>query len=142
MSFSKKKDPFDIVEHRVNENNQEFFDDLRMDEEEDAIEKMRERERMEEPPKEKANKYGWAFFLASMFIGIGITATIGAPLPLFVGMGGRIPVFCRSDLRTVHAAFFRQSIAKLPLHLVSTLRQVLLTPTQNREAPLLPIVSL
>jgi hypothetical protein len=87
MSFSKKKDPFDIVEHRVNENNQEFFDDLRMDEEEDAIEKMRERERMEEPPKEKANKYGWAFFLASMFIGIGITATIGAPLPLFVGMG-------------------------------------------------------
>ncbi|MEM6768676.1 MAG: hypothetical protein AAF655_27300, partial [Bacteroidota bacterium] len=31
-------------------------------------------------------KYGWSFFLASLFIGLGITATIDAPLPLFLGL--------------------------------------------------------
>jgi hypothetical protein len=33
------------------------------------------------------NKYGWAFFLFSLFTGLGITATIGEPLGLFMGLG-------------------------------------------------------
>lgn len=37
--------------------------------------------------KSGADQYGWAFFLASMFIGLGITATTGHPLGLFLGMG-------------------------------------------------------
>jgi len=35
----------------------------------------------------KEKNYGWAFFLASMFIGLGITATSEAPMGLFAGMG-------------------------------------------------------
>jgi hypothetical protein len=35
----------------------------------------------------RKNKYGWAFFLCSMFIGLGITASLGHPLGLFLGLG-------------------------------------------------------
>lgn len=43
----------------------------------------------EEPvqPGVKKKKYNWAFFLASMFIGLGITATTGGPFGLFGGLG-------------------------------------------------------
>ena len=37
--------------------------------------------------KKKARKYKWAFFLASMFTGIGVTAVTDFPLFLFLGMG-------------------------------------------------------
>ncbi len=33
------------------------------------------------------NKYGWAFFLCSLFIGLGITASTAHPLGLFAGLG-------------------------------------------------------
>ena len=37
---------------------------------------------------ERKNKYGWAFFLCSMFIGLGFTTVSElAPLPLFLGLG-------------------------------------------------------
>ena len=37
--------------------------------------------------REKSNKYGWALFLCSLFVGLGFTATTEGPLPLFLGMG-------------------------------------------------------
>lgn len=35
----------------------------------------------------RKNKYGWAFFLCSLFLGLGITATFESPLGLFGGLG-------------------------------------------------------
>lgn len=35
----------------------------------------------------RKNKYGWAFFLCSLFLGLGLTATLEHPLPLFAGLG-------------------------------------------------------
>ena len=37
--------------------------------------------------KTKEKKYNWAFFLASLFIGLGVTATFDAPFGLFAGLG-------------------------------------------------------
>lgn len=87
-SLRRNQDPFDIVEHRVREfTEEEYLDDLHASEE-DTIEQIRAKERRFEPPKRKGkNKYGWAFFLFSMFTGLGITATIDSPLPLFLGLG-------------------------------------------------------
>lgn len=90
MSFKYNDDPFEVREHRVRDKNEEqYLDDLRIDDyqEEDAIEQMRMRERYRPEPKTRKNKYGWAFFLFSLFIGLGITATINHPLPLFAGLG-------------------------------------------------------
>jgi len=36
---------------------------------------------------ERIPKYSWAFYLCSVFIGIGFTAMLEAPLPLFLGIG-------------------------------------------------------
>jgi hypothetical protein len=47
----------------------------------------RRRRKKSDEKKYRKNKYGWAFFLCSMFLGIGITATTGAPLGIFGGMG-------------------------------------------------------
>lgn len=37
--------------------------------------------------KTKKKTYNWAFFLASFFIGLGITATFDTPIGLFSGLG-------------------------------------------------------
>ncbi|WNJ21052.1 hypothetical protein [Pontibacter sp. G13] len=48
----------------------------------------RRRRTFEKPPRqEKKPKYGWAFFLCSLFTGIGITAVSENPLFLFLGLG-------------------------------------------------------
>ena len=36
---------------------------------------------------QKKKKHNWAFFLASLFIGLGITATTEGPMGLFGGLG-------------------------------------------------------
>lgn len=95
----KQKDPkekFDIIEHDILD---EVFDDARYDMEAEiniprleqtTVEAAATRERWGKKAKvkkERKNKFGWAFFLSSMFIGIGITATTSAPLGIFMGMG-------------------------------------------------------
>lgn len=45
-----------------------------------------------DPKPEKKRNYGWAFFLASMFVGLGLSFTApfwhhGPPVPLFIGIG-------------------------------------------------------
>gem|GEM_PF-2180093 len=59
------------------------------DEERKSRSRTKTRRRSESGKKEKsgAAKYGWAFFLASMFIGLGMTATFDHPFFLFGGMG-------------------------------------------------------
>ncbi|RMG23169.1 MAG: hypothetical protein D6730_14980 [Bacteroidetes bacterium] len=52
--------------------------------------RQRRRARRQARREAKANKepkYNWAFFLASLFIGIGFTATFGPPLGIFLGLG-------------------------------------------------------
>ncbi|MEL6651671.1 MAG: UbiA family prenyltransferase [Bacteroidota bacterium] len=90
MSFKRTDDPFEIREHRVGDREEQYLDDIRIEDdfqEEDAIEQMRMRERYRPAKKKIKNKYGWAFFLFSLFIGLGITATTNHPLPLFAGLG-------------------------------------------------------
>lgn len=45
------------------------------------------RQRRVKRKKTKEKKYNWAFFLASLFIGLGVTATFDAPFGLFAGLG-------------------------------------------------------
>ena len=90
MSFKKNEDPFEVREHRVREQSEDqFLDDLRIDDyqEEDAIEQIRARERYRPERKQRKNKYGWAFFLFSLFLGLGFTATTNNPIGLFAGLG-------------------------------------------------------
>ena len=90
MSFKYNEDPFEVREHRVRDKSEEeYLDDLRIDDyqEEDAIEQIRMRERYRPEAKKRKNKYGWAFFLFSLFIGLGITATTNHPMGLFTGLG-------------------------------------------------------
>ncbi len=64
------------------------FEDLSRREQRRLRKKYRRAQRRGLHQNEKGEpKYSWAFFLASLFIGIGITATVDAPLPLFLGMG-------------------------------------------------------
>lgn len=39
-----------------------------------------------EVPKKK-NEYGWAFFLCSLFVGVGLFLASSSLLPLFLGLG-------------------------------------------------------
>lgn len=50
----------------------------------------------------RKNKYGWAFFLCSLFFGLGITASVGHPLGLFAGLGIRFSFLCGPHLRKSH----------------------------------------
>lgn len=98
MKFSEPNDKFDIVEVEVFEE-VEAMDATHMDAEaeivlprssENETTTTQTRRRRRERPAERKfrkNKYGWAFFLCSMFLGIGITATTGAPMGVLGGMG-------------------------------------------------------
>jgi hypothetical protein len=51
---------------------------------------LREREHeMEEDEiiTKQKNRYGWAFFLCSFFVGLGVTASTDAPIWMFLGLG-------------------------------------------------------
>ncbi|GAB4414513.1 MAG: hypothetical protein OHK0039_22360 [Bacteroidia bacterium] len=96
MAFSDSEEKFKIVEVDVFEDEASAMDaqgyDMESqvsiaDQQEDTSTKTRQRERTGSKPKAPKNKFGWAFFLASLFIGLGITATTGHPMPLFAGMG-------------------------------------------------------
>ncbi|MEL6675099.1 MAG: hypothetical protein AAFR61_23020 [Bacteroidota bacterium] len=56
-------------------------------EDEQSYQRRRRRRSAPVTRKTRKNKYGWAFFVSSMFIGVGLTASMGHPLPLFLGMG-------------------------------------------------------
>ncbi|MEZ4825039.1 MAG: hypothetical protein R3C61_01915 [Bacteroidia bacterium] len=97
MPFSDPEDKFKVVETEVFED-ETFFDDKKYDaeaqvvipqtqnrEEEATKTRSKNRNSAQEKPHRK-NKYGWAFFLSSMFMGVGITATLDTPLGIFVGL--------------------------------------------------------
>ncbi|MEM7367091.1 MAG: hypothetical protein AAF587_00750 [Bacteroidota bacterium] len=95
----KKKDPkekFEIIEHDLLD---EVFDDQHYDMEAEINIPRLEQTTIEAEAtrakwgkkatvkKERKNKFGWAFFLSAMFIGVGLTATFETPLGIFLGMG-------------------------------------------------------
>ena len=57
--------------------------------------------------KDKKKHYGWAFFLASLFIGLGITASFGSPMGLFTGMGVGFLFFVEPIYKKVMSIFER-----------------------------------
>lgn len=87
---------FEVIEVEVYEDGMTETEDIHRNLSEDVREseepatrtrtRTRERRRERTIPKKK-NKYGWAFFLAAMFSGLGISiATDTMPLGLFLGM--------------------------------------------------------
>ncbi|RMG66380.1 MAG: hypothetical protein D6722_15100 [Bacteroidetes bacterium] len=95
MSFKNKDEKNRFIEVEVHETGEDPSLDTHADmerpvdlgtEEEAEAYRTRERDRYAQPYRRK-NKFGWAFFLASLFIGLGVTATTGNPLGLFVGLG-------------------------------------------------------
>lgn len=55
----------------------------------DQGERIRQKNRFTHPShrRKKERRFGWAFFLASMFIGLGVTTVSSEPIALFLGMG-------------------------------------------------------
>lgn len=97
MRKKEQKEKFDIIEHELFE---DPFDDAQYDMEAEVniprleqtsveAEETRRRRRKKPPrvKKERKNKFGWAFFLCSMFMGIAITATTGIPAGVLGGIG-------------------------------------------------------
>ncbi len=86
-------DPFEIDELDIFEDTVE--DDLNPETYRDHLDDqtyMRQRQRLREMKSKGkrrggGNRYGWAFFLCSLFVGLGFTAMTEAPLPLFLGLG-------------------------------------------------------
>jgi 4-hydroxybenzoate polyprenyltransferase len=86
MTFSDS-DKVDIIEVEVPEEG--FIDDIHKMGDENLTRRERRRlfRHQPKPQSEGKNKFGWAFFLASLFIGIGLTATFETPLGIFLGLG-------------------------------------------------------
>lgn len=89
MSFNKDSEKFDIFEQEVFDSetgSENSLDSLRSSDDETTTEKVKSK-KGEGLKKEPKNKYGWAFFLFSLFSGLGLTATFDVPVFLFMGMG-------------------------------------------------------
>lgn len=97
MQFSDPEDKFKIVEVEVfDEDN--YDDDKKYNAEASVViprtqnqenENTTTRRKTRETPKEtsqRKNRYGWAFFLSSLFLGVGITATTELPMGIFAGL--------------------------------------------------------
>ncbi|MEZ4776321.1 MAG: hypothetical protein R3D00_24310 [Bacteroidia bacterium] len=97
MQFSDPEDKFKIVEVEVFDDDN-YENDKKYNSEASVViprtqneesENTNTRRKTREVPKEKQyrkNQYGWAFFLSSLFLGIGITATTDAPIGIFAGL--------------------------------------------------------
>jgi hypothetical protein len=93
-----ENEKFDVIEVEVNEDGTLHKEDIHRNLNEDirtaeepttrTRTRTRERERLRDRViPEKKNKFGWAFFLAFMFSGMGISiATDTMPLGFFLGM--------------------------------------------------------
>lgn len=103
MQFADGKEKFDIVEVEVFDEEDDASlatgydaeapvrvprEEQRTDRVTQTREEMRQRRRDRQRRKDpKVKKYNWAFFLASMFVGLAITTVTEAPVGLFIGMG-------------------------------------------------------
>ncbi|MDX2248365.1 MAG: hypothetical protein SF052_16395 [Bacteroidia bacterium] len=97
MQFSDPEDKFKVVEVEVFEEDN-YNDDKKYNAEAPVVlprtqnaesENTASRRKTREVPREKKqtkNKYGWAFFLSSLFLGVGITATTELPMGIFAGL--------------------------------------------------------
>ncbi|MEM6264330.1 MAG: hypothetical protein AAGI38_17585 [Bacteroidota bacterium] len=91
MSFSESTQKFEINEFELQDTTNTANSDVhRMEHRQENGRTYTRRRRKIKSTRTKKNKpahYGWAFFLCSMFIGLGITATTDAPIGLFMGLG-------------------------------------------------------
>lgn len=90
MSFDEKESRFDIHEFETDEKGRRVDPEARVKipQAEIVYETSRQRRQRIRAEKENApKKYNWAFFLASFFCGLAVTATLDIPGPLFVGLG-------------------------------------------------------
>ncbi|MEM8890767.1 MAG: hypothetical protein AAGD28_22510 [Bacteroidota bacterium] len=94
MSFSKEENKFDIVEHEILEGDQNLAVEKHLNPEAEIyvpveVTETRSRRKTRKPKLKKVrkNKFGWAFFLCSMFMGIALTATFETPFFIMAGMG-------------------------------------------------------
>lgn len=85
----EQTDPFEFVEIEVEDTDQDQAEIHRNLENDFSTEKERIRDHSSftDPQPRSKKKYHWAFFLCTMFIGIGITATLPSSPPIGV-LGG------------------------------------------------------
>ena len=93
MSFSKEENNFDIVEHEILEGDLTLADERRLNPEAEIYipveaTETRTRKKLRTPKVKKVrkNKFGWAFFLCSLMMGLALTATLETPFFLFAGL--------------------------------------------------------
>ncbi|MDX2283196.1 MAG: hypothetical protein NW241_03505 [Bacteroidia bacterium] len=95
MKFSDPNEKFEVREVEVFEENQAAdATDLNPDAEvkvtgtaTDEAERQKKRKKEGKTKQEERPNYGWAFFLATMFSGIAVTATFDTPAGVLLGMG-------------------------------------------------------
>lgn len=92
MAFTDPDEKFKYIEVEVHETAEDPSLDSHADMERplqyEAEETAQRSRQAAKPGKtERKNKFGWAFFLASLFLGLGITATLETPMGLFAGLG-------------------------------------------------------
>ncbi|MEM6806713.1 MAG: hypothetical protein AAF696_35255 [Bacteroidota bacterium] len=94
MNFSKEEKKFDIFEHEILEGDQNLAEERKLNPESEiyvpieATEtRSRRKRKATKVKKVRKNKFGWAFFLCSMFLGIALTATLETPFYIMAGMG-------------------------------------------------------
>lgn len=94
MSFSKEENNFDIVEHEILEGNLDLAEERKLNPEAEIYipveaTETRSRRRFKAPKvrKERKNKFGWAFFVCSVMMGVALTATLETPFFILAGIG-------------------------------------------------------
>ena len=94
MNFSKEENKFDIFEHEILEGDQNLAEERKLNPEaeiyvpiEATDTRTRRRKKAPKVKKTRKNKFGWAFFLCSMFFGVALTATLGTPFYVLAGLG-------------------------------------------------------
>lgn len=94
MTFSKEENEFDIVEHEILEGDLTLAEESKLNPEAEVyipveVTETRTRERMrpKKAKKVRKNKFGWAFFLCSMMMGVALTATLETPFFILAGLG-------------------------------------------------------
>ncbi len=94
MTFSKEENNFDIVEHEILEGDLSLADERKLNPEAEVYipvetTETRSRRKFKAPKvrKERKNKFGWAFFVCSIMMGVALTATMETPFFILAGIG-------------------------------------------------------
>lgn len=93
--FNDPQERFDVFEHNILDADVEDqgYDpeaEVQISGQEERLstkEKRKQKRRDRKAQKAKEDNYGWAFFLCSLFIGLGVTTLLDHPIGIMMGLG-------------------------------------------------------